>query len=72
MAAHHDTHEHQEQPKPAYQKKQALLMILVFACIVGAFLVPGVYTSVGAILIACVFIAMAARMQPEAPPDEHH
>jgi len=72
MAAHHDTHERHDQPEPAYRKKQALLVILVFACIVGAFLMPGLYTSVGAILIACALIAVAAKMQPEAPADDHH
>jgi hypothetical protein len=72
MAAHHDTHEHHEQPAPAYRKKQALLILGVFACIVTAFAVPGLYVSGGAILVACTLIAVAAKLQPEPPEDEHH
>jgi ABC-type transport system involved in cytochrome bd biosynthesis fused ATPase/permease subunit len=72
MAAHHDTHEHHEQPAPAYRKKQALLVLGVVACIVTAFVIPGLYTSVGAILAACALIAVAAKIQPEPPEDEHH
>lgn len=70
--AHHEPHEHHEPPAPAYRKKQALIVILVFACIVVAFAVPGLYTSLGAILAACALIAVAAKMQPEPPADEHH
>jgi len=72
MAAHHDTHETHSQPTPAYRKKQAILVLGVFACIVAAFAVPGLYTSVGAILVACTLIAVAAKTQPEPPEDEHH
>jgi hypothetical protein len=72
MAAHHDNHEHHQQPAPAYRKKQALLVLGVFACIVAPFAVPGLYVSVGAILVACTLIAVAAKMQPEPPEDEHH
>ncbi len=72
MAAHHDTHEHHQQPAPAYRKKQALICLGVFACIVVAFAVPGLYVSLGAILVACTLIAVAAKMQPEPPEDEHH
>lgn len=72
MAAHHDTHEHHDQPAPAYRKKQAFLVLGVFACIVAAFAVPGVYVSVGAILVACTLIGVAAKLQPETPTEEHH
>ena len=72
MAAHHDTHKHHDQPTPAYRKKQALLVLGVFACIVVAFAVPGVYVSLGAILVASTLIAVAAKLQPEPPEDEHH
>jgi hypothetical protein len=72
MAAHHDTHEHHAAPAPAYRKKQALLVLGVFACIVAAFAVPGLYVSAGAIVVACALIAVAAKMQPETPEDEHH
>ena len=40
--------------------------------IVVAFAVPGVYMSLGAILVACTLIAVAAKLQPEPPEDEHH
>jgi hypothetical protein len=72
MTAHHDTHEHHDQPAPAYRKKQALLVLGVFACIVVAFVVPGVYVSLGAVVAACALIAVAAKLQPEAPEEEHH
>jgi hypothetical protein len=72
MAAHHETHEHHDQPAPAYRKKQALIVIGVFACIAAPFAVPGLYVALGAILATCVLIAVAAKMQPEPPADEHH
>jgi hypothetical protein len=72
MAAHHESHEHQKEPTPGYRKKQALICLLVFACIVVAFAVPGLYTSLGAILVACGLIAYAAKLQPAPPADEHH
>ena len=72
MAAHHEPHEHHDEPTPAYRKKQALICLLVFVCIVVAFAVPGLYTSLGAILVACGLIAYAANLQPAPPADEHH
>jgi hypothetical protein len=72
MAAHHDTHEHHDQPTPAYRKKQAILILGVFACIVTAFVVPGVYVSLGAVVVACSLIAVAAKLQPETPEEGHH
>ena len=72
MAAHHDTHEHHDKPAPAYRRKQAFLVLGVFACIVAPFAFPGLYVAVGAILVACTLIGIAAKMQPEAPADEHH
>jgi|UniRef100_A0A7C3V7L0 hypothetical protein len=72
MAAPHESHEPHDRPAPAYRKNQALICILVFVCIVVAFAVPGLYTSVGAILAACVLIAVAAKMQPAPPAEEHH
>jgi len=70
--AHHETHEPQTQPMPGYRKKQAVICLLVFVCIVVAFLVPHLYVALGAILVACGLCAWAAKMQPEPPPDEHH
>jgi|UniRef100_A0A7V6A4W2 hypothetical protein len=72
MAAHHDTHEHHDQAAPAYRKKQAFLVLGVFACIAATFAVPGAYVTLGAILVACTLIAVAAKLQPEPPEDEHH
>jgi hypothetical protein len=72
MAAHHEPHETHAEPMPAYRKKQAIVCVLVFVCIVAAFAVPGLYTSLGAILVACGLIAYAAKLQPEPPADDHH
>ena len=72
MAAHHEPHEHHDQPAQPYRKKQALLVLAVFAFIVVAFALPGVYVSLGAILVACTLIGIAAKMQPAPPADEHH
>jgi len=55
-----------------FRKKQAILCILVFACIVAAFLTDKALVAVGAILAACGICFVAAKMQPEAPPEEHH
>uniref|UniRef100_A0A7V4G6K5 Uncharacterized protein n=1 Tax=Desulfobacca acetoxidans TaxID=60893 RepID=A0A7V4G6K5_9BACT len=70
--AHHEPHGHQEQPAAPYKKKQAVLMILVFACIAVAFAFPQVEVAVGAILAACALCGVAARLQPEPSHDEHH
>lgn len=72
MAAPHDTREHHDKPAPAYRKKQALIALGVFACIAAPFAFPGLYVAVGAVLVACTLIGIAAKMQPAAPADEHH
>ena len=72
MAAHHDTHEHHDQPAPAFRKKQALLVMAVFVCIVVAFAMPSIYVSLGAVVAACTLIGIAAKMQPTPPAEEHH
>ena len=72
MAAHHEPHEPTAEPMPAYRKKQAMICLLVFVCIVVAFAVPGLYVALGAILAACALIAYAAKLQPEPPADDHH
>ena len=72
MAAHHDTHEHHDQPAPAFRKKQAPLIMAVFVCIVVAFAMPSVYVSLGAVVAACTLIGIAAKMQPTPPAEEHH
>ena len=72
MAAYHEPHEHTAEPMPAYRKKQAMICLLVFVCIVVAFAVPGLYVALDAILAACALIAYAAKLQPEPPADDHH
>ncbi|MGQ9687410.1 MAG: hypothetical protein ACUVXF_01275 [Desulfobaccales bacterium] len=72
MAAPHDPHGSHPEPLPAYRKKQAIVCLLVFVCIAVPFALPGLYTSLGAILAACALCAYAAKIQPEPPPEEHH
>ncbi len=72
MAAHHETHAHHDQPAPAFRKKQAFLVMAVFACIVVAFAMPSVYTSLGAVVAASTLIGIAAKMQPTPPAEDHH
>lgn len=55
-----------------FRKKQALLVPLVFVCLVAAFLTDKASVAVGAILVACGICYLAARMQPEPPAEEHH
>jgi xanthine/uracil permease len=57
---------------PNYRKKQAILCVLVFVCIVAAFLADRAFITVAAILAACGICYLAAKMQPEPPPEEHH
>ncbi|MFA5110946.1 MAG: hypothetical protein WC443_06050 [Desulfobaccales bacterium] len=58
--------------KETYRKKQAYLMILVFACIGVAVWGQSAVISVGSILAACGIAFYAASMQPAKAPDEHH
>ncbi len=55
-----------------YRKKQAILCLLVFVCIGAAFLAPNALATTGAILLGIVFALLGAKIQPEAPPEEHH
>jgi hypothetical protein len=55
-----------------FRKKQAILIILVFACIVTAFFADRALLAVAAILAACGLCFAAAKMQPEPPAEEHH
>ncbi len=55
-----------------YRKKQAILCLLVFACIGAAFLAPNALATTGAVLLAIVFALVGAKLQPEPPPEEHH
>jgi predicted signal transduction protein with EAL and GGDEF domain len=58
--------------KQSYRKKQAYLMIAVFACIGIAIWGHSAPISVGAILAACGIAFYAATMEPAKAPDEHH
>ncbi len=55
-----------------YRKKQALLVLVIFACIGVAILSGSAAVSVGAILAACGVAFWASTMEPEKKPDEHH
>ena len=58
--------------KQSYRKKQAYLIILVFACIGVAIWGHSASISVGAILAACGIAFYASTLEPEKAPDEHH
>jgi hypothetical protein len=55
-----------------YRKKQAYLVLLVFACIGLAIWGHSAPVSVVAILAACGLCFWAATMEPEKGPEEHH
>lgn len=55
-----------------YRKKQALLVLVIFACIGVAILGHSAPVSVGAILAACGLAFWASTMEPAKKPDEHH
>jgi hypothetical protein len=55
-----------------YKKKQAILVLLVFVCIVAAFLAPNALATTGAIMLGIVFALLGAKLQPDVPPDAHH
>jgi len=55
-----------------YRKKQALLMLVVFACIGVAICGGSPFVAVGAILAACGVCFWAASMEPKKIHDEHH
>ncbi len=55
-----------------YRKKQALLMILVFACLGVAIWGGSPFVAVGAILAACGLCFWASTLEPAKSPEEHH
>ncbi len=55
-----------------YRKKQALLVLVIFACIGVAILSGSAAVSVGAILAACGVAFWASTLEPEKKPDDHH
>jgi predicted signal transduction protein with EAL and GGDEF domain len=58
--------------KQGYRKKQAYLVILVFACIGIAIWGHSAPVSVVAILAACGIAFYASTLEPEKAPEEHH
>jgi len=56
----------------SYRKKQALLVLVIFACIGVAILSGSAAVSVGAILAACGIAFWASTLEPARKPDEHH
>lgn len=56
----------------SYRKKQAFLVILVFACLGLAIWSGSALVAVGAILVSCGICFYAATMEPAKTPDEHH
>jgi hypothetical protein len=55
-----------------YRKKQAVMVIMVFALIGVAFLSASPVVAVGSILACCGLCLWAASMQPERVDDHHH
>lgn len=55
-----------------YRKKQAFLCILVFICLGVAFWSGSAIVAVGMVLLASAICFLAAKMEPETAPDEHH
>jgi hypothetical protein len=55
----------------SYRKKQAFLMILVFACIGVAIWNGNPFVTVGSILVACGICFWASTMEPAKSPEEH-
>jgi hypothetical protein len=55
-----------------YRKKQALLILVVFACFGVAVWGGSPAVAVGAVLAACGAAFWAASLEPAKSPDEHH
>ncbi len=55
-----------------YRKKQALLVLVVFACFGVAIFSGSAAVAVGSILAACGIAFWASTMEPEKKPEEHH
>ena len=55
-----------------YRKKQAFLVLAIFACFGVAIFFGSAAVSVGAILAACGIAFWASTLEPAKKPDEHH
>jgi hypothetical protein len=56
----------------SYRRKQAYLVLLVFACLGVGIYAGYAPVTVGSILAACGIAFWAASLEPEKKPDEHH
>ena len=56
----------------SYRKKQAFLVLGVFACLGVAIWGHSAPVAVVAILVACGITFYASTLEPEKKPDEHH
>ncbi|MGA7579624.1 MAG: hypothetical protein ACLQUW_08395 [Desulfobaccales bacterium] len=61
-----------EENNQGYRKKQALLVLLVFACLAAAIFGGSAPVSVGAILAACGLIFWASTLEPKKRRGDHH
>ena len=57
--------------KQSYRKKEAYLIILVFACIGIAIWGHSAPIAVGAMLAACGLAFYASTLEPHKAPEEH-
>ncbi len=55
-----------------YRKKQAFLVLAIFACFGVAIFFGNAAVSVGAIMAACGIAFWASTLEPAKKPDEHH
>ena len=55
-----------------YRKKQALLVLVIFACIAVTIMGISPLVSVGAMLAACGVCFYAATLEPAKSQEEHH
>ncbi len=55
-----------------YRKKQALLVLVIFACIGVTIMGYSPLVSVGAMVAACGIVFYAASLEPAKSPEEHH
>ena len=60
------------QSTQGYRKKQALLVVLVFACLAVAIFSGSAPVSVGAILAICGLCFWASSLEPKKSHDKAH
>jgi hypothetical protein len=55
-----------------YRKKQAFMVLAIFACFGVAIFFSSAAVAVGSILVACGIAFWASTLEPAKKPDEHH